>query len=101
VPSYDFRTAAQLPEVKFKAKTVAEVKKRVEAYRTLFEVEPVLRVSGTLKATDGETAWLNRNYGEPVVQLGAVVTLDLGAEGLMRFRVDENADAAQYLLSGR
>lgn len=89
------------PQVQFKAESSRDIRLRVAAYRLLFGVEPVVRVSGTIRATDGETAWLTRGFGEKATSIGAIVQLDLGTEGTMRFRVAENANEARYSLSER
>ncbi len=88
-----------LPEVQFKAVGRSDIRRRVEAYRLLFSVEPRLRVSGTLRATDGDLVFI-KGRPELVTKVGVNFEIQLEGETVV-FKFPGNAGAATFYLSGQ
>jgi len=87
-----------IPEVSFFVGSVAQLERKVAAYRELFDVTPWLGVEGTVVASDGDTAWL-RTGPRQVVKVGRrLVVVDLASEGTFRLDVARNASLARYTL---
>ncbi len=93
-----------LPTVQFKAVGRSDIRRHVEAYRLLFRVEPTLRVTGTLRAKDGDLAFL-KNPAR-VLKVGVVFVVEI-SEDRVPFSFKDgpdgfsNAHEATFWLSER
>jgi len=85
------------PEVTFRAATVRHLRQKIAAYQTLFGVVPWVGVEGSVVASDGDPAWLNKPH--QIVAMGRkLVTVDIGVEGTFGLDVERNAPVARYTL---
>lgn len=87
------------PIVTFSVGSTADITRKVVAYRELFGVDPVLRVTGTVVATDGNVAWLTR--GVPVVRVGRTLVTVKDDDETFQIDVKANERNATYALSDR
>lgn len=85
--------------VKFKVSSVALLKSKIAAYRTLFEKEANVTVDGNVVETNGETAFLAPGRAYPIVKIGyKTVTVDINGTDFATIDVAENVHEATYYI---
>lgn len=91
------KMAQILPSVIFEANSVVEIKRKIEAYKILFDTEPNLYVSGYIQTTDKSSpvAFLQNSW-EQIIKLGAVSIVRM-EEGEFKFSISQQTEAKYKL----